>query len=194
MLDVYRDGVDTTAAEEVNSDWTDDVVDFDDDDDDDDDGGGGGISGGAGGEKTSSVPAGSPQAAALAEETTQDGDNGGGEGDGRPGSPYSAPDFAGAEFCGDLVDQMSELYPDQHIAFKMDGAEFGFPDHGGGFLPADGTAGQYRSSSGLSRRSVLADLVMPYGDPQGEGGQGLVSIPIKICVQENDDDDDDEDD
>lgn len=184
VLDVRGDDPDTMAVEEVKSYWAEDVVDFHDDDDDDDDTRG---AGGGGGEKSSAGP---PQAAASTGET-QEGDNG--EGDGRQGWPSSAPDFAGAEFCGDLVDQMSQLHPDQHMAFKTEEADYEFPDDGG-YLRGDGSAGQYRSSSSLSRRSVLADLVMPYGDPQGEGGQGLVSIPIKISVHEAGNDDDDEDD
>lgn len=181
VLDVHGDGIENMAVE-VDNYWAQDVVDFDeeeDDDDDDDD------TAGVGGEKSS---AGSPQAASSAEEA-QEGDSG--QGGGQPGWPPAAPDFAGADFCGDLVDQMAELHPDQHIAFKMDRADYEFPEDDG-YWGGNGTAGQHRSSS-LSRRSVLADLVMPYGDPRGEGGQGVVSIPIKIVVQETDDDDDEDD-
>ncbi len=187
VLDDSGGGMDTmTAGGDIRNCWDEDVVDFeedeeDDDDDDDDSSTAGGGGGRGGGEKTSAA---GPGRAAAWTEKTQDGD------DGHSAAAYSSPDFAGGEFCGDLVDQMSELHPEEKIEFKMDDTDFGFFDDGGFRPGGDAAGGHYHNS--LSRRNVYADLVMPYGDPHGHGGQGILSIPVKISVQETDDDDEDD--
>lgn len=114
------------------------------------------------------------------------------------GEGMPKPDFSAAGFCGDLMDQMSVLRPGREVvSFKMDGDEIDSFPHG------SSRRGQGRGGGGgggaghdLRRRSVYADLVMPYGDPHGEGGQGIMSIPVRISVglEENDEDDDDDDD
>ncbi|CAM9203461.1 unnamed protein product, partial [Ectocarpus sp. 13 AM-2016] len=179
-----------------------DVVDFhddgndDDDDDDDDDidnlgGGGGGTKGG--GEKASGRgPSSSPQSSSrIAWTEQQPGRDADDYGDpSRPQSSLStAPDFGGEKYCGDLTDQVSEFIP-----FKGEGEDYNFPNargrRRGGVRSRQERSERHRS---LDRQSVYADLVMPYGDPHGEGGQGIVSIPIKFSVLESQDDDDDDD-
>ncbi|CAM9100535.1 unnamed protein product [Laminaria digitata] len=113
---------------------------------------------------------------------------------GRGGVPK--PDFGAAGFCGDLMDQMSVLRPGREVSFKMDGDEVDSYPHGSLRGQGRGGGGSGGAGHDLRRRSVYADLVMPYGDPHGEGGQGIMSIPVRISVEleENDDDDDDDDD
>lgn len=102
----------------------------------------------------------------------------------------SAVDFGGEEFCGDLMDQMSVLHPEH------DTLSFGMGDEDRGSHTQGFRRGQ-KGARNVGRRAVYADLVMPYGDPHGEGEQGIMSIPVKISVghdDEKDDDDDDDDD
>ncbi|CBJ28831.1 expressed unknown protein [Ectocarpus siliculosus] len=174
-----------------------DVVDFHDDDDDDDDdidnlgGGGGGARGG--GEKASargpsSTSQSSSRIAWTGQHPGRDTDDYGDPS--RPQSSLStAPDFGGEKYCGDLTDQVSEFIP-----FKGEGEDYHFPDargrRRGGVRSRQERSERHRS---LDRQSVYADLVMPYGGPHGEGGQGIVSIPVKFSVQESQDDDEDDD-
>lgn len=97
--------------------------------------------------------------------------------------------FGGDEFCGDLLDQMSKLHPGQeNLSFRAE-------DESGTFPPGLRRPGGMQAGGGdRSSRSVYADLVMPYGDPHGEGEQGIMSIPVKISVEEKNEDDDDDDD
>lgn len=150
-----------------------DVVDFDDglEDDDDDDAAGGS-------HVTGDVTTARSQRAAWREEK-------------------AATDFGGDEFCGDLIDQMSALHPEQdRLSFRVDDEMVSFPD---GFRWGErrGDGGGRGVGHDWTRRAVYADLVMPYGDPHGDGEQGIMSIPVKISVghedDNNDDDDDDED-
>ena len=106
------------------------------------------------------------------------------------------PDFSAAGFCGDLMDQMSVLHPGREaLSFKMDGDEVDSYPHGSRRGHGRGGGGSGGAGHDLRRRSVYADLVMPYGDPHGDGGQGIMSIPVRISVglEDNDDDDDDDD-
>ncbi|CAM9558746.1 unnamed protein product [Hapterophycus canaliculatus] len=217
-----------------------DVIDFvgdedDEEEDDDDDSpgrGGGGVGGAGGGEKNAAPGVSRPPPRRIARTGEQQEDDGGAHGtadDHWSPPPRSSsaelgfPDFGGGEFYGDLIDQMSELHPDQEdISFKMHGEDWeddDDDDDDDDFFPAaadryrrrgdgggGGGGGQMRGSRRRGggprgrpgafggRRSVYADLVMPYGNPREEGGQGIVSIPVKITtVQESDDDDDDDD-
>lgn len=208
-----------------------DVIDFIDDDDDDEDddddnnnnhpGTGDAKSGGAaGGQKNASTgvstpPLPPPQQRRIARPGEHQEDKTGAGDEHRSTAEHGFLDFGGGEFCGDLMDQMSELHPDQEeLPFKIHGEDWEDDDDEDDFFPAaadgfrrrnggGGEGGQMRGSRRRGgghrgrpggRRSVYADLVMPYGDPQEEGGQGIVSIPVKITsVPENDDDDDDND-
>ncbi|CAM9916596.1 unnamed protein product [Ectocarpus sp. 12 AP-2014] len=177
-------------------DFHDDDNDDDDDDDDDDDidnlGGGGGGARGGGDKASARGPSSSPQSSSrIAWTGQQPGRDPDDYGDpSRPQSSSStAPDFGGEKYCGDLTDQVSEFIP-----FKGEGEDYHFPDdlgrRRGGFRSRQERSERHRS---LDRQSVYADLVMPYGDPHGEGGQGIVSIPIKFSVRESQDDDEDDD-
>lgn len=101
-----------------------------------------------------------------------------------------AVDWGGEQFSGDLMDQMAALYPDKEgVSFEVD-------DDAMGSFSAHGRRGRNGRGRGdyLDQRekSIYADLVMPFGDPHGEGEQGIMSIPVKISVGPNDDDDDDD--
>lgn len=105
-----------------------------------------------------------------------------------------AVDWGGGQLSGDLMDQMAALYPEKEgVSFEGDSDEMGsFSAHGRRGRRGRG-GGDYLDQR---ERSVYADLVMPYGDPHGEGEQGIMSIPVKISVgleDENNDDDDDDD-
>lgn len=146
-------------------------ADIDDDDDDDDDGAGSSHAAALGGTAAHS------QRAAREESGPK-------------------PDFSTPGFCGDLMDQMSMLHPGgEVVTFKMDGEEMDSYPHGSRRGQGGAGGGSSGSGLGLGQRSVYADLVMPYGDPHEEGGQGIMSIPVRISVgpeEDNDDDDDDD--
>lgn len=165
-------GIDTEGATDV-VDFDDGIqgIDIDDDNDDDDDG------------------AGASHPAALGDTAAQS-QRAAGEESG-PKTDFSAPGF-----CGDLMDQMSLLrLGGEVVSFKMDGEEVGSYPHGSRRGHERGGGGSGGAGQGLGRRSVYADLVMPYGDPHEEGVQGIMSIPVRISVgpEEDDDDDDDKD-
>ncbi|CAN0194231.1 unnamed protein product [Scytosiphon promiscuus] len=221
VVDYDGGDMNTTMTVEDIEHGADDVVDFrgdlDDEDDDDDDDNSGAPGGAGGGEKNSASGASPPpqrRKGRAGEQQEDEGGARGAEGDHR-GSPAEQGflDFGGGEFCGDLMDQMSELHPDQEeMPFKMHGETWedddddffpapadGYTRRGGGGGGRDQVRGSRRRGGGHrgrpgahgGRRSVYADIVMPYGDPRDEGGQGIVSIPVKITsVPDNDDDDD----
>lgn len=99
-------------------------------------------------------------------------------------------DFGGGKFSGDLMDQMSVLYPDRtELFFEED------DDDEEEIMPLMGIGrdGQ-RERADSSRLDVCFDLVITFEDPHGEGEQGIMLIPVKISVGYEDDNNDDDDD
>ncbi|CAN0282340.1 unnamed protein product [Ectocarpus fasciculatus] len=182
-------------AEDV-VDYQDDDVDDDDDDDDIDNLGGGGGGGARGGGEKASARGSSSSSSQSSSRITWTEQQPGRDADdyGDPSRPQSssptAPDFGGEKYCGDLTDQVSDFIP-----FKSEEEDYHFPDSRGRRRGGVRSSRRERSERhrSLNRQSVYADLVMPYGDPHGEGGQGIVSIPVKFSVQESQDDDEDDD-